>query len=200
MGSAEAKSPRIDGGGVRTTHKGFEFALQEGTATAGSDMSVSDRGRPRLSVSMIVRNEETFIEGCLQSVADLADEIVVVDTGSTDRTLSIVEQFRAKVVHIAWTDDFSAARNESLRHCSGDWILYLDADERVTPEACSEIRRVIARRDAAAFYCLLRSEEKLPDGVVHSLASYPRLFRRRAEFRLMRHLIVLPVSRYTALQ
>src|SRR5205085_8623718 len=79
----------------------------------------------------IVKNEEKYLRGCLESVQGAVDEIVVVDTGSTDSTIAIAEEFGAKVVHFAWTDDFSAARNVSLDHATGDWAFWLDADERL---------------------------------------------------------------------
>src|SRR5579863_6345186 len=90
------------------------------------------RPKPRRSLCMIVRNEEKNLAACLRSVADLMDEIVVVDTGSTDRTRDVARRFRARVVDFPWIDNFAAARNESLRHATGNWIFWLDADERLT--------------------------------------------------------------------
>jgi tetratricopeptide (TPR) repeat protein len=80
---------------------------------------------------MIVRDEERYLAGCLESVAGLVHEIVVVDTGSTDSTPDIARRFGARVFNFQWVDDFSAARNESLRHATGEWIFWLDADERL---------------------------------------------------------------------
>ena len=85
----------------------------------------------RCSLCMIVRDEERYLAGCLESVVDLVDEIVVVDTGSTDSTPDIARRFGARVFNFQWVDDFSAARNESLRHATGEWIFWLDADERL---------------------------------------------------------------------
>ena len=76
---------------------------------------------------MIVKNEEAHLAGCLGSVADLVDEIVVVDTGSTDATAAVASRFGARVYPFHWVDSFAAARNESLRHARGDWIFWLDA-------------------------------------------------------------------------
>ncbi|MCH8018826.1 glycosyltransferase family 2 protein, partial [candidate division KSB1 bacterium] len=87
--------------------------------------------KPSLSLCMIVKNEEEYLQECLESIEDVVDEIIVVDTGSTDRTVEIARQFDAEVHHIPWNDDFAAARNESIKHASGDWILQLDADERL---------------------------------------------------------------------
>lgn len=84
-----------------------------------------------LTASMIIRNEEYFLADCLDSIKDIVDEIVIVDTGSTDQGKKIAESFGARVFDFPWCDDFAAARNESLRHSRGEWILYIDADERV---------------------------------------------------------------------
>ena len=78
---------------------------------------------------MIAKNEEEFIGQCLCSIKPIVSEIILLDTGSTDRTVEIAESFGAKVYFEAWADDFAAARNTSLRYASGDWILVLDADE-----------------------------------------------------------------------
>jgi tetratricopeptide (TPR) repeat protein len=134
--------------------------------------------RPRLSVSMIVRNEEQFLPGCLESLKGLADEIILVDTGSIDSTITIAKEHGAKIHAFPWIGDFSAARNESLRHCTGEWVLYLDADERVAMESRKELLRIIRNPKAFAFYCLIKAEEWLPKGPVRSIAPYPRLFRR----------------------
>ena len=99
---------------------------------------------PLISLAMIVKNEEATLAHCLESVKPLVDEMVVVDTGSTDKTIEIAKGFGAKIYHFDWCDDFSAARNESLKHCTGDWVLILDADEAIDPldyekvfEACT---------------------------------------------------------------
>jgi hypothetical protein len=85
----------------------------------------------RLSAALIVRNESRFIEDCLRSLAGVVDEIVIVDTGSTDDTIEKALRFPIKLHQFAWCDDFSAARNFALEHASGEWILYIDADERL---------------------------------------------------------------------
>ena len=90
--------------------------------------------RTRLTVCLIVKNEEKFLGQCLDSVRGLADQIVVVDTGSTDRTVDIAREHGAEVHTFAWCDDFSAARNAALEHATGDWILMLDADEELPPK------------------------------------------------------------------
>ena len=83
----------------------------------------------RISLTMIVKNEAATLGRCLASVQDLVDEIIVVDTGSTDDTKDIARQHGARVFDLPWPDSFAAARNESLRHANGQWLLWLDADE-----------------------------------------------------------------------
>lgn len=88
----------------------------------------------KVSLCMIVKNEEKYLPQCLNSVKDLVDEIIIVDTGSTDKTVEIAEGFGAKIYHFQWTNSFSQARNESLKYATKDWILIMDADD----EFCSE--------------------------------------------------------------
>ena len=103
---------------------------------------------PRLSVCLIVKNEERHLGRCLQSVRGLADEIVVVDTGSTDRTIEIAREHGARVAHFDWCDDFSAAKNFSIEQATGDWILSIDADESIATRDHSAIRATV-NADAA---------------------------------------------------
>ena len=100
--------------------------------------------RAKVSLCMIVRNEERNLPSCLAGVAELVDEIIVVDTGSTDGTKEQAAKWDAKVFDFPWVDDFSAARNESLRHATGDWILWLDADDRLDAINCRRLREVLA--------------------------------------------------------
>ncbi|MDQ7092666.1 glycosyltransferase family 2 protein [Desulfosporosinus sp. PR] len=83
----------------------------------------------KISLCMIVRNEETTIARCLNSVRDIPDEIVIVDTGSIDRTKEIVKQFTDKLLEFTWIDDFAAARNFAFSNATMDYILWLDADD-----------------------------------------------------------------------
>lgn len=97
----------------------------------------------RISLCMIVKNEERFLRTCLESVREVVDEMIVVDTGSTDRTIEIAEEMGAQVSHFAWTGSFSEARNAALAEATGDWVLILDADEVLSPETVNNIRELI---------------------------------------------------------
>ncbi len=93
-----------------------------------------------ISLCMIVKNEERFLAECLRSVCDVVDEINIVDTGSTDRTVEIAREFGANVIHREWRNDFGWARNESLALASCRWTLVLDADEEIVPESLALLR------------------------------------------------------------
>jgi glycosyltransferase involved in cell wall biosynthesis len=104
----------------------------------------------RLTLCMIVKDEEAMLAGCLASVRGVVDDMVVVDTGSRDATPEIARKAGARVVSFAWCDDFAAARNEALRHARGDWVLALDADERLAQGAEKRLRQTLGR---AKFDC-----------------------------------------------
>ncbi|MCP1137189.1 glycosyltransferase [Paenibacillus polysaccharolyticus] len=94
----------------------------------------------RISLCMIVKDEEEMLPRCLESVRGVVDEIIVVDTGSSDLSVAIAREYGASVVEFAWCDDFAAARNAGLERASGDWILFLDADEALEATAREQIR------------------------------------------------------------
>jgi glycosyltransferase involved in cell wall biosynthesis len=93
-----------------------------------------------LSLCMIVKNEERFLAECLRSVAGVVDEICIVDTGSTDRTVEIAGEFGAKIEHHPWRDDFAWAKNKAVAMATRRWILVLDADEEIAPESLALLR------------------------------------------------------------
>ena len=131
--------------------------------------------RPMVSLCTIVKNEEKFIAQCLQSVAGVVDEIVLVDTGSTDRTVEIAENMGAKVYHHAWQDSFSEARNYALQFATCDWILHLDADEELDKKDQKLLRRTLETTKSDSIFVPILNY--LPDGVI-SKFYYRRLFRR----------------------
>jgi tetratricopeptide (TPR) repeat protein len=103
--------------------------------------------RPTVSLCLIVRDEEANLAKCLEGVGGLFDEMIIVDTGSVDGTKAIAESFGAKVFDFPWIDDFAAARNESRRHATGQWIFWLDADDRVDAAARERLKKVFDRLD-----------------------------------------------------
>ncbi|MEH1930455.1 tetratricopeptide repeat protein [Nostoc sp.] len=131
---------------------------------------------------MIVKNEAATLPKCLNSVRKVVDEMVVLDTGSIDRTPNIAQQVGAKVHHFKWCNDFSAARNAALKYVTGDWILVLDADETLTSAIVPQLREAIAR-DEYLLINLVRQEvgaEQSP----YSLVS--RLFRNHPDIHFDR--------------
>jgi len=127
-----------------------------------------------LSLSMIVRDEATRIEACLQSVQDFVDEMVVVDTGSTDETVALAQACGARVEHLEWPGDFAPARNAALEHVKGDWVLVLDADEQLRTEAIPKLKALMAQPDVLVIN-LLRHEL---GAAMAPYSNVSRLFRR----------------------
>ena len=111
---------------------------------------------PLLSAALIVRDEENVLAECLESLQGLADEIVVVDTGSVDASVEIARAHGAEVLHTQWRDDFSAARNLGLDRVRGQWVLYIDADERVRPLARERLESRLADDRVLGLRVLLR--------------------------------------------
>ena len=137
---------------------------------------------PTLSLCMIAKNEEQFIGDCLASVRNLVDEIILVDTGSTDRTVEIAESFGAKIHRLPWQGDFAAARNASLKHATGDWILVLDADEMIPSEHHAELKRALRSQDFVGYNLII--ENLLgEEGETHQTALIFRMFRNRPDIR-----------------
>lgn len=140
---------------------------------------------------MIVKNEEQKLARCLSSVKDLVSQIVVVDTGSSDRTIEIAKEFGAEIYEIVWPNAFDEARNEALNHSTGDWVLSLDADEWIEPESCEAIRKDIQNPNAAGIYLILRDFD-LQGKFSESISL--RLWRNHPEvrFRGILHERILP--------
>lgn len=111
--------------------------------------------RPRLSVFLIVRNEASRLGECLASVAAIADELVVLDSGSTDETVAIARSAGARVAAQPFAG-YGPQKQAALDLCTGDWVLSLDADERVTPGLAQEITRTIAAPGALDGYAIRR--------------------------------------------
>lgn len=131
--------------------------------------------QPDLSIVLIVKNEEKVLEKCLETVKE-ADEIIICDTGSTDKTLEIARKYTDKIYYFKWCDDFAQARNYAKSKATGKWILSIDADETLQSNGIELIRRAI--KDA----------EKNNKRTVHvvmiggSTFTFPRLFKNIPEF------------------
>jgi tetratricopeptide (TPR) repeat protein len=154
---------------------------------ARRSIEIAARAQPatdlRLSLCMIVRDEQEMLPRCLAAVADAVDEIVIVDTGSVDRTVEIARTYGAQVISHEWTGSFAEARNVSFDAASGDWLMYLDADEVLVREDGELLRSLTRRTWREAFYL---SETNytgdLEDGtaVTHNAL---RVFRNRPQYR-----------------
>jgi tetratricopeptide (TPR) repeat protein len=138
---------------------------------------------PSLSACLIVRNEALVLERCLASLSGVVDEIVVVDTGSTDATPEIAAGFGARICRHAWQNDFSAARNVGLEAATGDWILTIDADEYLAAETRGEVRSVIGQGDADGILVTVRNLLAPGDLIQSADSRIVRLFRRREDVR-----------------
>ena len=121
----------------------LDAALRVRGQLGASDTDATGKGGPTLSLCMIARNEESHLSRCLAGIRKMVEEIIVVDTGSDDRTIDIARAFGARVFEMQWQNDFAGARNYSLAQASGDWILVLDADEVIAPKDAEQIRSVI---------------------------------------------------------
>lgn len=137
----------------------------------------------RLSLCMIVKNEEETLPRCLKSVCSLVDEIIIVDTGSTDLTLSVAKDFCARIFSFAWDDNFSSARNYSLDQASGDWILVLDADEILAYDSADQFKLLINSNKSEAYFIRVVSLLSTSYGIETSEDLMLRLFRNRPEYR-----------------
>lgn len=147
---------------------------------------------PVVSAALIVRDEKDYLGGCLESIHQLVDDIVVVDTGSRDRSMQIAREHGARVFEYAWHDDFAAARNYAIDQAVGDWILYIDADERVRDYDRLRLQRELAHAGVVA--CTVRFYPQT------GYTAYPeyRLFRRddRIRFQGAMHETIVPSLLY----
>ncbi|MDP9699864.1 glycosyltransferase involved in cell wall biosynthesis [Paenibacillus intestini] len=146
-----------------------------------------------VSLCMIVKNEEQVLNRCLDSVKDLVDEIIIVDTGSTDNTLQIARKYTDKIYFFEWIDDFSAARNESLKYATSDYILVLDADEYL--EVKGDMQKELETNHD---YYLLKIRNEISLGRNFTFTAI-RLFKNdislKYENRLHEHLTILNGTR-----
>src|ERR1700685_2835860 len=139
----------------------------------------------RVTLCMIVRDEASMLPDCLSSVRGVVDEMGIVDAGSRDASMAIARAAGADVFETTWSDDFAAARNEALRHAHGDWILQLDADERLGPGTGRALRRGLGKRKFDCGMLRLHDADRVdaaPEDVISGKA-------RQAEVQLVPRLL-----------
>ncbi|WP_157643679.1 tetratricopeptide repeat-containing glycosyltransferase family 2 protein, partial [Paenibacillus camerounensis] len=140
--------------------------------------------KPLISLCMIVKNEADNLARCLTSVRGAADELIIVDTGSTDDTITIARSFGAAVISFPWTGDFAAARNAGLEKARGTWILVLDADEELDAESRGELLLCAEHVEYEAFFVRIHNhkgtEHASPVITVNPIL---RMFRSRPQYR-----------------
>ncbi len=174
--------------GRRVALTPFRGASQNGEASRPrKSRPASPPASARISLTMIVRDEEANLPHCLESAQGVFDEIVVIDTGSKDRTAEIARSFGARVFDFPWIDDFAAARNESLARATGDYAFWLDADDVLEPRERDKLQALKAQlragRDARA-YVVRCACDPSPDGTGgDTVVDHIRLFPMRDDVR-----------------
>jgi glycosyltransferase involved in cell wall biosynthesis len=180
--------PRING--TRVALKPFPNQPRNDPDVAGPEQPrlepFAARSAAKTSLTMIVRNEQENLPHCLRSVEGVFDEIIVVDTGSTDRTVEIARSFGAKVFDFVWVDDFAAARNAALARATGDYAFWLDADDVVDPPQRRRLEALLDRLrtgDESA-YVVRCACDPSPDGTGgETVVDHIRLFPLRPDVR-----------------
>ena len=137
------------------------------------DDAMKDPQRPTLGAIMIVKDEEERLASILSDIKGIVDEIVVVDTGSQDKTVSIARSYGAKVGFFTWCNDFSAARNKSIELAESDYLLWLDADDRVNTENQRKILDLITKDNSITVV-------ELSSKITGSFQRWDRSFRSSA--------------------
>ncbi len=139
--------------------------------------------QPLLSLCMIVKNEAAHLARCLESVRGVADELTIVDTGSTDATTAIARGYGAQILHHVWQDDFALARNIGLERATGAWILALDADEILDEPTRIEIRPMLSQTTADGLRLRIRNFTPPGELPAYEDMYYTRLYRNKPQFR-----------------
>jgi glycosyltransferase involved in cell wall biosynthesis len=116
----------------------------------------SNAKKADISACMIVKNEQEYLEKCLKSIEELVGEIIIIDTGSSDKTKDIAKRFTDKIFDFKWTGDFSEARNFSIKKAIKKWVFVLDADEVVAKRDFGKIKEITENPEADAYYLILR--------------------------------------------
>ncbi len=134
-----------------------------------------------LAVLIMTCNEEDNITDAVENAKKCTDEVIVIDSGSTDRTVELAEKAGARVAFRAWTNDFSAQRNFALEQTKADWVLYLDADERLNDELIEKVKEIVSKGDLNQQFSFVRKSvafgTKFNHGVLrpdHVIRMFPR--------------------------
>ena len=134
-----------------------------------------------LAILILTCNEEENIVSVVQNAKKCTDEVIIIDSGSTDHTVELAEKAGAKVVFRAWTNDFSAQRNFALEQTTADWVLYLDADERLNEELIAKINQIVAAGKMDSQYTITRKTNAFGKlfnhgvlGIDHVIRLFPR--------------------------
>lgn len=131
-----------------------------------------------ISMTTIVKNEDHVLGRCIDSIKNVVDEFVIVDTGSQDKTIELVEKKVGKCYHTKWEGDYAKARNYGVKHCTGDWILTLDADEHMTLESAKNLKKILAETPDNIWEILVRVEDYTDSSMIPTYIVYGhRLFR-----------------------
>jgi hypothetical protein len=136
-----------------------------------------------LSVCLLTRNEEHNMARVLRSVEGLADQVIVADTGSIDRTVALAREHGALIKQFDWSEDFAAGRNFALGQATGDWILWLNPDEELLPDSQAVVRQCLERADALAYAVVVQELVQPVQLSYHTETVQIRLFRRHPQVR-----------------
>ena len=141
----------------------------------------------KLSLCMIVRDNEHTIRPCIESIRPWVDEMVVVDTGSKDQTPDILQTYGAKISYFEWIDDFSAARNESVNLANGEWIFWMDSDDTITSECGKKLRKLadsVHVENTMGYVMQVRCPGSQDNGLAeYTVVDHVKLFRNRPDLR-----------------
>jgi tetratricopeptide (TPR) repeat protein len=164
---------------------GLQATRARALAARARKIAARARAAKRLTLSlvMIVKDEEEMLPGCLEPLRGAVDEMIVCDTGSSDRTVEIAESFGAKVVHFPWNGSFADARNASIEAATGDWLMYLDADEHMEAEDAHLLRGLLGRTWREGFYLVETNYTGGTDTGAAVTHMALRLWRNRPRYR-----------------
>lgn len=145
----------------------------------------------KISACMMLKNEEEMLPRCLNSIKHIVDEIIVVDTGSTDSTIEIAQSFGAKIYHHPWEHDFSKHRNQSIGYATGDWFIIIDADEELDAYNLKkeDLRNRLSKAPRELHCFLINLLDKDTNGNISTVAKSARIFRNKVgvEYRGLVH-------------